>query len=76
MIRMSTLSDAVGKPEFLRGFHRWMTLIWFLLIIPTILLWRESIVWIALMSAWANFAGHFSSWQAARIEVKQEHPMG
>jgi hypothetical protein len=24
------------------------------------------------MSVWANFVGHFSSWQAARVEVKQD----
>lgn len=33
---------------------------------------RTSITWIALMSVWANFAGHWSAWQSARVETKQD----
>ena len=62
-----------GRPAFLRGFHGWMTLGWGLLVPITILTdLKTSITWIALMSVWANFVGHFSSWQAARVEVKQD----
>jgi hypothetical protein len=62
-----------GRPEFLRSFHGWLTLLWGLLIPITVFTGlKGSIVWIALMSVWANFVGHFSSWQAARVEVKQD----
>lgn len=62
-----------GRPEFLKAFHGWSTLVWFILIPLTILTdLKESIMWIALMSVWANFVGHFSSWQATRVEVKQD----
>ncbi|MDQ1723243.1 MAG: hypothetical protein QOG52_271 [Frankiaceae bacterium] len=62
-----------GRPAFLRGFHGWMTLGWGLLVPITVLTnLKTSITWIALMSVWANFVGHFSSWQAARVEVKQD----
>lgn len=62
-----------GRPTFLRGFHGVMTLAWGALIPITVLTGlKGSIVWIALMSVWANFVGHFSSWQAARVEVKQD----
>ena len=62
-----------GRPAFLRGFHGWMTLGWGALVPITILTnLKTSITWIALMSVWANFVGHFSSWQAARVEVKQD----
>lgn len=62
-----------GRPAFLKAFHGWMTLIWGVLIPVTILTGlKGSIVWIALMSVWANFVGHFSSWQATRVEVKQD----
>jgi hypothetical protein len=62
-----------GRPAFLRGFHGWMTLCWGLLVPITVLTGlKGSIIWIALMSVWANFVGHFSSWQAARVEVKQD----
>jgi len=66
-----------GRPEFLRGFHGWMTLCWGALIPITIFTGlKGSIIWIALMSVWANFVGHFSSWQAARVEVKQDEQIG
>jgi len=70
---MGRFQGLFGRPEFLRGFHGWMTLTWGLLIPITVLTGlKGSIIWIALMSVWANFVGHFSSWQAARVEVKQD----
>lgn len=53
-------------------FHKYATAVWLLLVFPSVLWWRESIFWIVLMSAWANFAGHFGAWQAARAEVAAE----
>ncbi|MDX6222433.1 MAG: hypothetical protein QOD91_1487 [Frankiales bacterium] len=70
---MGRFTSIFGRPAFLRGFHGWMTLGWGLLIPITVFSsLKSSIVWIALMSVWANFVGHFSSWQAARVEVKQD----
>jgi hypothetical protein len=70
---MGRFQALFGRPEFLRAFHGWMTLTWGMLIPITVLTGlKGSIVWIALMSVWANFVGHFSSWQAARVEVKQD----
>lgn len=55
---------------FLRAFHGWSTLAWAALIPLTVFTTlKTSLVWIALMSVWANFVGHFSAWQAARAEV-------
>lgn len=34
------------------------TVTWLILIVPSVLWWKESIAWIVIMSAWANFAGH------------------
>lgn len=39
-----------------------------LAVVPTLLWWRESILWIAFMSLWANVVGHWSAYQAARAE--------
>ena len=65
--------ELFGRPAFLKGFHGWMTLMWGLLIPVTVLTdLKTSIFWIALMSVWANFVGHFSSWQAVRVEVAQD----
>lgn len=42
--------------------------VWVALAIPTLLVWRESILWVAFMSLYANIAGHWSAYQAARAE--------
>ena len=56
---------AVGT---LRRLHAGATVMWALLLIPTVLWWRDSVFWVALMSVWANLAGHAGAWQAARAE--------
>jgi hypothetical protein len=57
-----------GAKGWLR-FHAVMTPVWFLLIVPTVLFWSESVLWVALISCYANAVGHFSAWQATRSEV-------
>lgn len=49
-------------------FHMTMTMVWAGLAVPTLLWWKESILWVALMSEYANTVGHWSSFQAARAE--------
>lgn len=56
----------------LRWFHLGMTCLWVLLLIPTLLWWKESILWVALMSVWANVAAHWSAYQGARAEQHGE----
>ena len=58
--------------RYLRRFHATLTCIWLALVIPTILWWSESILWVALMSVWANVAGHFAGWQGARAEQSNQ----
>lgn len=53
-------------------FNKYATCVWLVLVIPTVLWWRESILWVALMSVWANVASHFAAWQGARAEVAAE----
>jgi hypothetical protein len=60
------------KAHHLAWFHLAAMGVWALLVIPTLLWWRESILWIAFMSLWANLVGHWSAWDAARAEQKAE----
>ena len=55
-------------PAFTTSFHKWATLAWILLLIPSLIWWRESLAWIVTMSVWANIAGHWSAYQASRAE--------
>jgi hypothetical protein len=45
-----------------------LTLIWIVLIPPSILYWRDSIPYLVGLSVWANVAGSAAGWMAARGE--------
>jgi hypothetical protein len=51
--------------------HFWLTIAWIVLLIPTVLWWRTSILWVLMMSIWANTSTHWSAWQGARAEKAQ-----
>lgn len=59
--------------RFWQHFHLMATLTWIILMIPSLLWWKESIPWLVFMSVWANVAGHWSSWQASRAETEQQN---
>lgn len=52
----------------LRRLHLVLMVIWALLAVPTLLFWTNSVPFLVFVSLYANFVGHFSSWQAARSE--------
>jgi hypothetical protein len=60
------------KPLRSANFHLGMMVIWALLVFPTLLLWPRSILWVAFMSLYANFVGHFSAYEAARAARLEE----
>jgi len=62
----------LNSPKFWRNFNGVCTIVWTILIIPTILWWRDSIVWVVFMSLWANIASHLAGYVAGRTEVKGE----
>ena len=55
----------------MKRFHLAMMSLWAVLLVPTLLIWAESVLWVALMSLYANFVGHFSAYQASRAEEAQ-----
>ncbi len=61
-------------PTFLRRANGVLTVLWLLFIIPVLLIpgWKDSVALLVFISIYANVAGHFAAWQAARVEVKQE----
>lgn len=34
--------------------HRWLTWFWIVMVIPTLLWWRDSILWVLIISLYAN----------------------
>lgn len=57
------------SPQALVRYHASMMALWVLLVVPTLLVWKESILWVAFMSLYANFVGHFASYDAAKGEA-------
>ncbi len=52
----------------LKGLNLYLAAAWMLLIIPTVLFWSESVLFVAAASVYANVAGHIAAWQASRAE--------
>jgi len=62
-----------GDPVFMRRVNGWLTLFWLVMIPVSIAThWISSVTYVAALSLWALVSGHWSAWQAARVEVKQE----
>ena len=69
----SLWASVQGDPKFMRAVNGWLTVFW-LIMIPISLLtgWISSVTYVAALSLWALVSGHWSAWQAARVEVKQD----
>jgi hypothetical protein len=69
----SLWASVQGDPVFMRRVNGWLTIFW-VLMIPVSLVtgWVSSVVYVSALSLWALVSGHWSAWQAARVEVNQE----
>lgn len=57
----------------MRAVNGYLTLFWVVMIpVSFITGWINSVTYVAVMSLWALVSGHWSAWQAARVEVKQQ----
>jgi hypothetical protein len=62
-----------GDPVFMRRVNGWFTVFWILMIPLSIWFGLLSLVeYVSALSLWALVSGHWSAWQAARVEVKQD----
>lgn len=52
----------------LRRIHIGFAIIWGLLLIPTVLWWANSILWVAGCSLYANVISHLAAYAGARAE--------
>ena len=57
----------------MRKVNGWLTIFWIAMIPVSILTeWVSSVTFVACLSLWALVSGHWSAWQAARVEVLQQ----
>lgn len=69
----SLWASVQGDPVFMRRVNGWLTLFWIAMIpVSLVTHWVNSVVYVSALSLWALVSGHWSAWQAARVEVKQD----
>jgi hypothetical protein len=62
-----------GDPKFMRRVNGCFTIFWIILIpISYAMHWLQSVTFVSALSLWALVSGHWSAWQAARVEVEQQ----
>jgi hypothetical protein len=58
----------------MRRLNGWFSVGWIAMIPVSYLMgWLNSVVYVSALSLWALVSGHWAAWQAARVEVAQEH---
>jgi len=68
----SLWASVQGDPVFMRRVNGWMTVFWILMIpISIVFGLLSSVAYVSALSLWALVSGHWSAWQAARVEVEQ-----
>jgi hypothetical protein len=52
--------------------NMWLALFWVLMVVPTLLWFKESVLFVALVSIYALVIGHISTAEAARSGVQED----
>ena len=75
-VASSLWASVQGDPVFMRRVNGWLTMFWLAMIpISFAMGWLNSVVYVSALSLWALVSGHWSAWQAARVEVAQDREM-
>ena len=57
----------------MRRVNGWLAVFWVAMIpVSYFMGWLSSVVYVSALSLWALVSGHWSAWQAARVEVNQQ----
>ena len=71
-VMKSLWASIQGDPVFMRRVNGWLTIFWILMIPFSIVFGLlSSVSYVSALSLWALVSGHWSAWQAARVEVEQ-----
>jgi hypothetical protein len=72
-VAKSLWASVQGDPVFMRRVNGWLTMFWLVMIpVSYEVGWLKSVVYVSALSLWALVSGHWSAWQAARVEVEQQ----
>ena len=59
-------------PVFIQRCHLVAAGMWVGLAIPSLIWWKDSVLWVILISIYANIVGHLSGYSAARADQAAE----
>ena len=59
-------------PVFIKRCHLVAAVMWVGLAIPSLIWWKDSVLWVILISIYANIVGHLSGYSAARADPAAE----
>ena len=59
-------------PVFIKRCHLVAAVMWVGLAIPSLIWWKDSVLWVILISIYANIVGHLSGYSAARADEAAE----
>jgi hypothetical protein len=60
-----------NDPVFMRKLNGWLALIWLAAALPICIFLASSVPFLVFVSVYAVVTGHWSTWQSARVEVRQ-----
>ena len=56
------------RQHLLANRHKYLIWFWVLMIVPTLLWWKQSVLWVAIMSLYANIEASAAAQEAKRRE--------
>ncbi|WP_225371663.1 hypothetical protein [Klebsiella pneumoniae] len=59
-------------PVFIKRCHLVAAVMWVGLAIPSLIWWKDSVLWVILISIYANIVAHLSGYSAARADQAAE----
>lgn len=59
-------------PVFIKRCHLVAAVMWVGPAIPSLIWWKDSVLWVILISIYANIVGHLSGYSAARADQAAE----
>lgn len=62
----------MNDPVFMRKINGWAAVVWLIAAVPICIWLASSVPFLVFISVYAVVTGHWSAWQAARVEVRQE----
>jgi uncharacterized membrane protein len=63
----------IEDPKKFRQLNGWLTILWFIAAFPICVFLANSVPFLVFISVYAVVTGHLATWQAARVEERQEN---